>query len=483
VKDERWIWRDLPASDIVEEPYAGRITYRLRIFSPVPPNVGFFSYVFNFTWRYDLLQEGPVFLSHYSVFHSHTAWTVRSNRVNITAPPLSTLKFIIGGLPEDWAVSDFHVSPGPGGGTPFARMVNASLELGGIVMGQSTRYSGDISVDVESSNYFQTVYSRVLVIRGGTSASYFLLNDTAMLQAKAASALGVVPPGDVTLEVLGPAGNEVYSAVIAQSAGGSVSAGPLMFLQVGVHRILAKFKSSEGLRVGAKSMEVTVVRFQVNISKQAVRLSDPSIRFELIPSDMRSVGLAWVNMTSSSGVSRRVGLSVGNASAISSFEFNVNDPREVTDWSAQFWVSFPDGSDRLVETAQFSVIDDIPPDVVNVTILPTRPTLLDDVSVTFTASDRGSGLNRTWVSYSTWSGQETELEANLGADGRFTATIPKQLPFVQVTVWVRAMDRSGNIFVYGPTAYQVGVPPWVSMLLLILVVAAVVIYMKRTGKA
>jgi hypothetical protein len=87
------------------------------------------------------------------------------------------------------------------------------------------------------------------------------------------------------------------------------------------------------------------------------------------------------------------------------------------------------------------------------------------------------------VSYSTWSGQETELEANLGADGRFTATIPKQLPFVQVTVWVRAMDRSGNIFVYGPTAYQVGVPPWVSMLLLILVVAAVVIYMKRTGKA
>jgi len=214
-----------------------------------------------------------------------------------------------------------------------------------------------------------------------------------------------------------------------------------------------------------------------------VRLSSPNIGFELIPSDLRSIGLAWVNMTGSSGISRRVGLSVGNASASGSFDFSLNDPSEVTDWSAQFWVRFLDGSDRSVGGVEFSVIDDIQPDVSNITILPMQPTLLDDVSVEFSASDRGSGLNSTWVGYIVWSGQEeTVVEAQLGADGRFRAVIPRQLPFAQVTLWVKARDRSGNVSVSGPLTYGVGVPLWLWALLLVLSCAGVALYLRRVGR-
>lgn len=483
VKDERWIWHDLPTSGVIEEPYNNVVTYRLSIFSPVPANVGFFAYALNFTWCYQLTKDGPIFLSQFGVFPSYVTWSVRSNRINITAPAFSALKLVIAGLPEDWVVYDFYVSSGPGGGTPFARMTGTSLEVGGMNMGQASTYSGNISVTVQSSNYLQSAYSSVLMVRGETSASYFLLNDTATLQAKAASALGVVPSGDITFEVTGPEGMEVFSAVVQQQEGGSASAGPLTFTQVGTHTFLAKFRSLDGLRVGAKSSKIFVVEFQVNVDKQAVRLSSPNIGFELIPSDMRSIGLAWVNMTGSSGVSRRVGLSVGNASASGFFDFSLNDPSEVTDWSAQFWVKFPDGSNRLVGRVGFSVIDDIPPDIWNITVLPVQPTLLDDVNVEFSASDKGSGLNNTWVSYITWSGQEgTIVEAQMGDDGRFRAVIPRQLPFTQVTLWVKARDRSGNISVSGPMTYGVGVPLWLWVLLLALLCAGVWFYLRQVNK-
>jgi len=483
VKDERWVWHNLPAPGIIEVPYNNLVTYRLWVFSPVPPNIGFFAYALSFTWYYQLTRDGPIFLSQFKVFPNNVTWSARSNRINVTAPPFSSLKLVIADLPEDWAVYDFYVSSGPGGGTPFARMTGTSLEVGGIDMGQASTYLGNISVILQSSNYLQSAYSSALIMRGGTSASYFLLNDTAMLQAKAASALGVIPPGDVTFEVNGPGGAEVFSAVVSQLEGGSASAGPLRLTQVGAHTFLVKFRSSDGLRVGAKLSRVVVVEFQVNVDKRTVRLSSPNIGFELIPSDLRSIGLAWVNMTGSSGISRRVGLSVGNASASGSFDFSLNDPSEVTDWSAQFWVRFLDGSDRSVGGVEFSVIDDIQPDVSNITILPMQPTLLDDVSVEFSASDRGSGLNSTWVGYIVWSGQEeTVVEAQLGADGRFRAVIPRQLPFAQVTLWVKARDRSGNVSVSGPLTYGVGVPLWLWALLLVLSCAGVALYLRRVGR-
>jgi len=475
VRDSKGVWHALPAEGIMESIHEERANYRLWVIPPFLPSIGFLSYGLRFPWNCTLTGPGPILQSRYSVQPSHTEWFIWSEIARLTAPRSSSLRFIVDRVPEDWSVSSFRIGAGPGGGTPFARIVDSDLEIGGILMGPSSTYLGNISVAVRSSNYLSGPFSYLRMRLGNATGSFFLANDSTTLEAKAASTSNLIPAGEVSAALLGPAG-EVFNVVMPQAEGGAASAGPFVLRQVGFHRLIASFLSSDGLRAGARLVEIWVVKFHTSVSGPIVRLSSPQVELRLIPSEPNSVGLAWAVLAGPSGDIQRIGLASSNGSLSGSRSFSTDDPSEVGDWFASFWVNFPDGSDRLVGREAFKVVDDLPPVIGNVTILPSEPSIFDDVKVVFNVLERGSGLNRTWVSYIAWQGQEEAIvEAEPMAGGAFQAVIPRQLPFAQVVLWVRGSDLSGNVSSHGPVAYKVGIPMWLLASLVLLIIGGVLI--------
>ena len=483
VKDQKWVWHSLPAEDISEQIYDGQARYRIRVDPPSVPSIGFLTYKLGFSWEYWLAKPGPLFETRYWVHPTYVSWQVLREGINTAAPPHSSLKFLIEGVPEDWAISSFCITSGPGGGTPFAKLENSSLEIGGILLGPSPSYTGNASVTVQASNYLNTPHSKLLLRLGTSEGTFFIVNDNVTLETKASSALGATPAGDVYATLTGPSG-EVFSVLASQPEDGVASAGPFTLLQVGSHNLVASFTSADGLRVGAKSVQICISKFWAGTDRPVVGLSSPLVEFLLVPSEPSSVGLAWVVVSDPSGTERRVGLAFSNSSFTGSWSVSTQDPSVVGEWVTSFWVNFPDGSDRLVGTETLLIIDDLPPVIENVTTIPAEPSMFDDVDIFFSVQERGSGLNRTWVAYTTWAGQrETIVEANSEPGGWFKASIPRQLPFAQVHFWVWAQDLSDNTSSSGPLSYSVGVPTWLTASAIIVMALAAAVYLRRKAKA
>jgi hypothetical protein len=133
-------------------------------------------------------------------------------------------------------------------------------------------------------------------------------------------------------------------------------------------------------------------------------------------------------------------------------------------------------------SAQIKVIvDAYPPQIVNVIRSPDSPVMGEVIKVSALITDVGSGVKEAVLYYSTDGGASWSKVVMSLLAGRYDAYIPGQNAFTEISYYVEASDKSGNITKTEVTKISVGAPVWMYVVIVMLIIMLLIgfLYIKR----
>jgi hypothetical protein len=471
----------LPADRIRQRELGLKVTYPLFFYPPALPSYGFLNFTVRFNYTIEVSSPGPEFYSSYSVSPLNPAsWNISNPLLSFTAAPYSSVTIKIGPVPEDWAIERAFITSGAGGGIPSVSIVNDDITISGIKMGASNTYSGSAEINIKADNYLETPAAYIRFRWMDVFASTFLLNDTIRIEARAASSVPSFPSGVIAIQVTGPTGILLNQSLTQLDRNGVVTGG-LFLSQAGQYLVTSTFKSSDGLRVGAAKASFNALSASTIVDKDIVPLSTPTVTVELTSSNVSLISSAKFILKSPNGSTRMVMFNRVDDRFIKELSFPQIDPSILGSWSITSLIRFLDGVERQLPSVSFTIRDDIPPTISNITRLPSEATFMDDVNVTCTVEDRGAGVKSVWVSYSS-GGVTINVTARPVGPSRYSAIIPRQPLLTRVSFRIYAVDNSGNTGVSETLAYSIGIPPWLLIIMitaLFLAALIALLYVKR----
>jgi len=459
----------LPAERVEQRELESKAIYTLLFYSPASPSYGFLNFTVKFDYAIEVSFPGPEFYSRYSVRPlNYASWNVSNVLLSFAASPHSSVTIKIGPVPRDWVIQSAYVTPGAGGGTPSVSIVNDEITIGGISMGASNNYSGRVEICFKADNYLESQAAYMRFMWTDVPSSLFLQNDTIRIEARAASTVPSFPPGVISIEVFGPEG-VVSKQTLNQFNQSGVTTEGIHLSHAGQYSVSATYRSSDGLRVGASKASFKALKVFVTTDKYTVPLSAPTVRVELNSSEISSISSAEFLLTSPNGSTKLFVFEQAGGRFLKELSFSQADPEAIGRWSITP-TALLGGVARQLPSASFFISDDIPPNIANITQLPKVVTFVDEVNVSCTVTDKGTGVSSVWVSYSS-AGLRVNVTAKLVGSSVYSAVLPKQIPFVTVSYEIYAIDNSGNTSVSETTSYNVGIPLWLPILVALALVS------------
>jgi len=175
-------------------------------------------------------------------------------------------------------------------------------------------------------------------------------------------------------------------------------------------------------------------------------------------------GISQGSMTSGSDYSKTISLSEGSHTWSVEAVDNVDN---TATWSGSFTLT----------------VDAVPPTVSGLSA-PSNPVFGESTTITCEASDALSGVKEVKLYYSTNGGSSwTEVAMTLQA-GRYTGSIPSQMPFTSVQYYVEAVDNAGNEYQTPASTFSVGIPMWLYIAVIaIVVILAIALLLRRRKPA
>ncbi|MEM2050279.1 MAG: hypothetical protein QXI87_00050 [Thermoproteota archaeon] len=463
----------LPADRVEQREQGLKITYPLFFHPPASPSYGFLNFTVKFNYTLDVSSRGPEFYTNYSVSPlSNASWNILNDNFSFAAPPYSSVTIKIGPVPRDWVIQRAFVTPGLGGGTPSVLVMNDEVTIREILMGASNTYSGRAEIRVKADNYLETQAAYLRIKWMNVFSSILLENDTVRIEARAASAIPSFPPGVISIRVVGPAG-VLFNKSLNQLDQNGVATGELYLSEMGQYLISATYKSSDGLRVGMTKAYLNVLRVSVSTDRRIVTLSSPTVTIELTSSNISLISSAKFVLKSPNGSTKIVMFEKENGRFVKKLSFPQTDPSALGNWSITASILLLNGIERQLSSIGFLVLDDIPPAISNTTQQPKEVTFMEDVSITCTVTDKGTGVRSVWISYRAGAAGGNLTAKPVGLN-TYSVKIPRQPPFTTVSYRVYATDNGGNISVSEELTYSVAIPLWLSATL-ILVLSIIII--------
>lgn len=481
VKDAYGNLYALPADRVEQMELHQKAVYPLFFYPPVSPSYGFLDFTVRFNYTIEASSQGPEFNSSYSVSPSSNAlWNVSNPLFSFVAPSYSSILIKIGPVPTDWVIREAFVTPGAGGGTPFVSIVNNYITIDGIVMGASDTYSGGAEIRVKADNYLETQAAYIRFRWTNVFSSFFLQNDVISVEARAASTIPSFPPGVVSISVIRPPAI-FFDQSLNQFDQNGVTTRNISLVLNGLYSVSVTYKSSDGLRVGASRASFKVLGVFAAIDKDRVLLSLPMVILELNSSDVSLISSAKFVLTAPNSSTKTIIFDQAGDRFFKEISFPQTDPSVIGNWSIFPLISFPNGIERQLPPISFLILDDIPPIVSNITQSPREATFMEEVNISCIVIDKGVGVRSVWISYSSGNVKRNITAKPIGPR-TYSAVIPRQPPFATVSYAIYVVDYSGNIGASGTFTYTVGIPLWLSIILILALVAAVLIvalYLKR----
>lgn len=464
----------LPAERVEQRELGLKAIYTLLFYPPASPSYGFMNFTVKFDYTIEVSFLGPELYSSYSVCPlNYASWNISNAFLSFAASPHSSVTIKIGPVPRDWVLQKAYVTPGPGGGTPSVSIANDEITISKILMGASSNYSGRVEICFKADNYLESQDAFVKFIWSNIPSSLFLQNDTIRIEARAASAVPSFPPGFISIEVFGPEG-VVLKQTLNQLNQSGVTTKEITLSHVGQYSVSAFYKSSDGLRVGASKNSFKALNIFVTSDKYIVPLSAPVVKVELNSSDIFSISSAKFLLTSPNGSTKTYMLERVGGRFIKELSFSQTDPYAIGRWSIAPTVHLLGGIDRRLPSASFIISDDIPPTFANITQMPKVVTFMDEVNISCVVTDKGTGVRSVWVSYSSM-GLIVNVTAKLVGPNVYSAVIPEQIPFTTVSYKIFATDNSGNTSTSETISYNVGVPIWLPIIVVLAIVSIALI--------
>ncbi|MEM3712367.1 MAG: hypothetical protein QXR97_02360 [Thermoproteota archaeon] len=477
----------LPAEKVEQREVGLKVTYPLFFYPPASPSYGFLNFTAKFNYIIEVFSRGPEFYSNYYVSPMNNAsWKVYNQFFSFKAPSYSLVTIKIGLVPRDWVIQRASITPGAGGGIPSVSIVNNEITISNIVMGDSDTYFGRAEIYLKADNYLETQAAYVRFRWMDVYSSVFLENDTIRIEARAASATSDFPPGMIWIRVVGP---ETFSFTqyLNQLDQNGVITGGIRLSRAGQYSVSVTYVSSDGLRVGATETSFNTLRIFASTDKKIVLLSSPTLIIELNSSDVSPISLARFALTAPNGSARMIVFDQVGSRFIREISFSQTDPSAIGNWVISTTVLFKDGVSRQLPVVNFTLVDDIPPAISNMTRSPREATFMEDVNITCIVTDRGTGVKTVWVSYSS-GGLTQNVTAKPVGSHKYSAIIPRQPPLTTVSYRVYAVDKSGNLSSSETITYGVGIPLWLSITITILILVPILLivwralYVKRLKK-
>lgn len=470
----------LPAERVEQREQAQKVVYPLLFYPPASPSYGFLNLTVRFNYTIEAFSVGPEFNSSYTVSpRSDAFWNISNPLISFRATPQSSITIKIGPVPRDWVVQRANVTPGAGGGKPTVSILDDDITISGILTGSSNTYSGRVEIYVKADNYLESQAAYIRFRQAGVLSTFFLQNDSIRIEVRAASSAPSFPPGLVDITVRGPEGFALHRSVNQLDQEGAV-ADKISLSKVGWYLVSATYKSDDGLSVGFSGSSFKILTVSATVDKDIVLLSSSNATVELDSSDISSISSARFVLTSPNGSTRTVDLDRVGGRFIKGLSFPQTDPHAIGNWSIAPSISFPDGTERQLPKLSLVLADDIPPVISNITRLPKQVTFIDEVNISCTVTDKGTGVASVWISYSS-GGVTRTVPAKLVGPDTYSAAIPSQPPFTRVSYNIYAIDFSGNVTSEN-LAYDVGMPMRLWGVLVLALTSAILVAWLYVGR-
>ncbi|MEM3389327.1 MAG: DNRLRE domain-containing protein [Thermoproteota archaeon] len=123
-----------------------------------------------------------------------------------------------------------------------------------------------------------------------------------------------------------------------------------------------------------------------------------------------------------------------------------------------------------VYSYSFTLIIDTRPPLITSLTGPSNPVFGEAATVVCTVSDEPSGVREVYLYYSTDKGSSWVRTVMTLEEGLYKGSIPSQFFFTEVQYYVEAVDNAGNRFQTGFSTYTVGIPLWLYLLAISLIV-------------
>jgi len=124
-------------------------------------------------------------------------------------------------------------------------------------------------------------------------------------------------------------------------------------------------------------------------------------------------------------------------------------------------------------------VDNTPPTVSDLSA-PPNPVFGELTTITCRVSDELSGVEEVKLYYSTNGGASWNEVAMTLQAGRYSGSIPSQMPFTNVQYYVEAIDRAGNRFQTTVSTFNVNIPIWLYIVVIVaVIILTVALILKR----
>ncbi|MEM2350928.1 MAG: Ig-like domain-containing protein, partial [Thermoproteota archaeon] len=208
---------------------------------------------------------------------------------------------------------------------------------------------------------------------------------------------------------------------------------------------------SDARPTGSQILGSTSVRFAVRVEDTGSGVKEVRLIVD---------GTSQGTMTGGSEYSKTISLSEGSHTWSVEALDNLDNAKT---WSGSFILA----------------VDTVPPTVSDLSA-PPNPVFGESTMITCQVSDEVSGVEEVKLYYSTNGGASwTEVAMTIQA-GRYTGSIPSQMPFTNVQYYVEAIDRVGNRYQTAVSTFGVGIPMWLYIVVIaIVVILAVTLLLRR----
>jgi hypothetical protein len=132
--------------------------------------------------------------------------------------------------------------------------------------------------------------------------------------------------------------------------------------------------------------------------------------------------------------------------------------------------NYPPGHYTQGSNQVLVMVDNYPPQIVNITTSPENPVMGDMIKVSAWITDVGSGVKEATLYYSTDGGARwSKVVMSMPAD-RYEAYIPGQNAFTEISYYVEVIDKSGNTSKSETAKISVGFPMWIYAIVAALII-------------